>query len=83
MATADTTSGARRNVGSLTAEIAAGNEPESSGNDEEATEGESLTEEGLNAMTVAQLKALANERGITLTATKKADIIAEILAGTA
>ena len=31
-------------------------------------------------MTVAQLKAIAAELGITLTKTKKADIIAEILA---
>lgn len=32
------------------------------------------------ALTVAQLKALAVSMGITLTATKKADIVAEILA---
>lgn len=33
----------------------------------------------LNGMTVAQLRALASERGYTLTKTRKADIIAEIL----
>ncbi len=38
-----------------------------------------LTEDELNALTVAQLKAYAAEKGITLTATKKAEIIAEIL----
>ena len=37
------------------------------------------TADELNGMTVAQLKALASERGYTLTKTKKADIIAEIL----
>lgn len=30
-------------------------------------------------MTIAQIKALANELGYTITATKKADIIAEFL----
>ena len=34
----------------------------------------------LEALTVAQLKAFAQDQSITLTATKKADIIAEILA---
>lgn len=42
-----------------------------------------LSEEELTALTVAQLKALAGEKGIRLTATKKADIIAEILAALA
>lgn len=37
------------------------------------------TADELNGMTVAQLKALASERGYTLTKTKKADIIDEIL----
>ena len=37
------------------------------------------TADELNGMTVAQLRALASERGYTLTKTKKADIIAEIL----
>lgn len=32
-------------------------------------------------MTIAQLKALAAEKGITITQTRKDDIIAEILAG--
>lgn len=39
-----------------------------------------LSEEELNALTVAQLKAIAAEKGYTITATRKADIIAEILA---
>ena len=38
------------------------------------------TADELNGMTVAQLKALASERGYTLTKTRKAEIIAEILA---
>ena len=33
----------------------------------------------VNGMTVAQLKALASERGYTLTKTRKADMITEIL----
>ena len=37
------------------------------------------TADELNGMTVAQLKALASERGYTLYQTKKADIIDEIL----
>lgn len=32
------------------------------------------------ALTIAQLRALAAEKGITLTATRKDDIVAEILA---
>ena len=39
-----------------------------------------LSEDELSSLTVAQLRALASEMGITLTATRKADIIAEILA---
>ena len=39
-----------------------------------------LTEDELTALTIAQLRALAEEKGIKLTATRKADIIAEILA---
>lgn len=39
-----------------------------------------LSQEELEALTVAQLKALAQELEITLTATTKAEIIAEILA---
>lgn len=39
-----------------------------------------LSREELEALTVAQLKALAQELEITLTATTKAEIIAEILA---
>ena len=34
--------------------------------------------EDLSSLTIAQLKALANEKGYTITSTKKADIIAEI-----
>ena len=34
-----------------------------------------LTAEDLNAMTIAQIKELAAERGYSITATKKADII--------
>lgn len=34
----------------------------------------------LEAMTIAELKAYAESKGITITATKKADIINEILA---
>jgi hypothetical protein len=39
-----------------------------------------LSQEELEALTVAQLKALAQELEISLTATTKAEIIAEILA---
>jgi hypothetical protein len=39
-----------------------------------------LSEAELQALTIAQLKAIAAEKGYTITATKKADIIAEILA---
>lgn len=42
-----------------------------------------LTEEELNSLTVAKLKTLAQENGITLTATTKAAIIEEILAALA
>lgn len=49
----------------------------------DSDESGTLTEEELNALTVAKLKTLAQENGITLTATKKADIIAEILAALA
>jgi hypothetical protein len=50
--------------------------------DEEIDTDESgtISEDELTALTVAQLKAYAAEKGITLTKTKKADIIAEILA---
>lgn len=41
---------------------------------------DTLTEEELNALTIAQIKALAAERGYTITATKKADIISEFMA---
>ncbi len=39
----------------------------------------SVDEKMLNGMTVTELKAWASKRGIKLTATKKADIISEIL----
>lgn len=42
-----------------------------------------LTETELSALTIAQLRELAAEKGITLTATLKAEIIAEILAALA
>ena len=42
-----------------------------------------LSEEELSALTVAQLRAIAAEKGYTLTKTKKAEIIAEILAAQA
>ena len=32
----------------------------------------------LSSLTIAQLKALASDKGYTITSTKKADIIAEI-----
>lgn len=37
------------------------------------------TEEELTAMTIAEIKALAQELGYTITASLKADIIAEFL----
>lgn len=37
------------------------------------------TQEELEAMTIAQIKALALELGIAITKTRKADIIAEFL----
>ena len=40
---------------------------------------EQLSQEELEALTVAKLKTLARENGITLTATTKAEIIQEIL----
>jgi len=46
---------------------------------EENTETKAYTSEELNAMTVAQIKALATELGYTITATTKANIIAEFL----
>lgn len=42
-----------------------------------------IEQEELEALTVAQLRAFAEDHSITLTATKKADIIAEILAALA
>lgn len=39
-----------------------------------------LSESELQALTVAQIKAVAAERGYTITKIKKADIIAEFLA---
>lgn len=38
-----------------------------------------LSEDELNALTIAQIKTLAAELGYTITATRKADIIAEFL----
>lgn len=45
---------------------------------EEAT---TYTEEDLSGMTIAEIKELAVTVGIPITARKKADIIAEFLAG--
>lgn len=39
-----------------------------------------LSESELQALTIAQLKAVAAEKGYTITKTRKAEIIAEILA---
>ena len=47
--------------------------------DADANSDHSVTREELEAMTVAQLKQLATVLGITLTATRKADIIDEII----
>ena len=38
------------------------------------------TEEELNALTVNEIKAIATERGYSITSTTKADIIVEFLA---
>lgn len=38
-----------------------------------------MSESELSALTIAQIKALAAELGYTITATRKADIIAEFL----
>ena len=38
------------------------------------------TAESLNDMTISEIKALADELGYSITATKKADIISEFLA---
>lgn len=43
-------------------------------------EDETLSESELQALTIAQIKAIAAEKGYTITATRKADIIAEFLA---
>lgn len=40
----------------------------------------SMSEEELQALTIAQIKELAAEMGYTITAARKADIIAEFLA---
>ena len=49
--------------------------------DADADEDSEVTRAELEAMTVPQLKALASSMSITLTATKKAAIIDEILDG--
>jgi len=38
-----------------------------------------LSEEELSALTINQIKAIAAEKGYTITATRKADIIAQFL----
>jgi hypothetical protein len=50
-------------------------------NDADADSDHTVTREELEAMTVPALKALAAELSITLTVTRKADIIDEILNG--
>ncbi len=45
-----------------------------------ATASAGYTEEELSAMTIAEIKALAETLGYTITASKKADIIAEFIA---
>ena len=49
--------------------------------EEADTDGDNtLSESELQALTIAQLKAVAAEKGYTITKTRKAEIIAEILA---
>ena len=49
--------------------------------EEADTDGDNtLSESELQALTIAQLKAVAAEKGYTITKTRKADIIVEILA---
>jgi hypothetical protein len=48
--------------------------------DIDTDEDSTIEQSELEALTVAQLRAFAEDQSITLTATKKADIIAEILA---
>jgi len=38
-----------------------------------------LSESELNELTIAQIRAIANEKGYTITKTRKAEIIAEFL----
>ena len=48
--------------------------------DDADTDGdETLSESELLALTIAQIKAIATEKGYTITATRKADIIAEFM----
>ena len=54
-------------------------EPIDSLSDVDTDSDESISQEELEALTVAQLKQFAATQGITLTATRKADIIDEIL----
>ena len=48
--------------------------------DADTDESGELSEAELNALTIAQIRAIAEEKGYTLTTSKKADIIAEFLA---
>lgn len=43
-------------------------------------EDNTLSESELQALTIAQIRAIAAEKGYTITASRKADIIAEFLA---
>lgn len=55
-------------------------EETNAGESSDSNGSETYTEEQLTAMTIEQIKALANEKGYTITKTAKADIIAEFLA---
>ena len=46
----------------------------------ETAEEEIYTQADLEALTIAQIKELAEDKGITITKTRKAEIIAEFLA---
>ncbi len=46
---------------------------------EKSSDSDKMSESELSALTIAQIKAIAAEKGYTITASKKADIIAEFL----
>ncbi len=47
--------------------------------DADSDSDEKLSESELRALTIAQIKAIAEEKGYTITASRKSDIIAEFL----